>query len=210
MEGKTITKVLELESGYQALLLDDEEVAIVKVVTPDLSLDELRDFVGLIPEAAADPEEKKHNKASAEKKLEKKVDPEPEPEGDDYTWADLEAMGYKELKELCNENDLGTDPADYGEEEVDEFRKEVAEEIGVEVLAEEPASEAASSETPDDTYTWEDLVEMDYDELNDLCDENSLNTDPNDFDEKEDEDKLRRAIAKEINITPPPIKPKKK
>lgn len=213
MEGKTITKVLELESGYQALLLDDEEVAIVKVVTPDLSLRELREFVGAEAAPAADA------KPDKKPKLEKKKDPEPdpEPEGEDYTWVDLEAMGYKELKELCDDNNLGTDPEDYGEEEVDEFRKEVATEISVEVPEDaEPAAEAAdpgdagSSEAPDDTYTWDDLAEMDFDELNDLCDENTLQTDPNDYDSKDEEDKLRRAIAAEISITPPPLKPKKK
>ena len=45
---------------------------------------------------------------------------------------------------------------------------------------------------------------MDFEELEDLCDDKGLETDPDDFDE--DADKLRKAIAKEMGITLPKSK----
>ena len=217
MEGKTITKVLELESGYQALLLDNEEVAIVKVVTPDLSLDEVREFVGAeTPKTSV--KEKPAEKEPVKEKPAAKKDPEPDPDDEEeeegYNWADLLAMDYAGLKELCDDNDLGTDPKDYDEEEVEEFRKEIAEEIGVEVPddedEEEPTQTAGEPEPDeDDTYTWEDLKAMDIDELTDLVDENSLDIDPNEYDD-DSEDKFRRAIASLIGVEPPKVKPRKK
>jgi len=203
MKGRKIEEVIEIGNGYDALYLDNGEVAVVKVVTPNL-LKALEDKVSFgSPEEKLEPKEEK-----TEPKKEKKEEKE-ESDGDAYNWADLEAMDYAGLKELCDDNQLDTDPADYDEDEVDKFRKAVAEEIQVEVPEEAPAeSKAAEKETKDDEYNWDDLKQMDYDELSDLCDENNLDTDPNDFDESDEEDKLRRAIATEINITPPPLKKK--
>ena len=53
-----------------------------------------------------------------------------------------------------------------------------------------------------DPITGEALAEMDFEELEDLCDDKDLETDPDEFDE-EDVDKLRKAIAKEMGITLP-------
>ena len=50
---------------------------------------------------------------------------------------------------------------------------------------------------------------MDFEELEDVCDEKELDTDPDDFDE-DDVEKLRSAIAKELGITLPKAKGKKK
>lgn len=60
----------------------------------------------------------------------------------------------------------------------------------------------------DEEVTPESLAEMDYEELEDLCDEKDLDTDPDDFDEEEVE-KLRKAVAKELNITLPKAGKKK-
>ena len=43
---------------------------------------------------------------------------------------------------------------------------------------------------------------MDFEELEDLCDDKELETSPDDYDEK-DVDKLRSAIAKELGIKLP-------
>ena len=43
---------------------------------------------------------------------------------------------------------------------------------------------------------------MDFEELEDVCDDKDLDTDPDDFDE-EDIEKLRKAIAKELGIKLP-------
>ena len=204
MKGRTIEEVIEIGSGYDALYFDNGEVAVVKVVTPNL-LKDLEDKVSLNPEK----EEKPKPKEKEEKKPEAAAEPEASGGDESYNWKDLLEMDYAGLKELCDDNDLDTDPEDYDEDEVDKFREAVANEIEVEVPeAGETKPAAAAAETKDDEYTWEDLKQMDYDELSDLCDENELGTDPNDFDETDEEDKLRRAIAKEINITPPPAKKK--
>ena len=43
---------------------------------------------------------------------------------------------------------------------------------------------------------------MDFEELEDVCDDKDLDTDPDDFDE-EDVEKLRKEIAKELGIKLP-------
>ena len=43
---------------------------------------------------------------------------------------------------------------------------------------------------------------MDFEELEDICEDKDLDTDPDDYDE-EDVEKLRKAVAKELGITLP-------
>jgi hypothetical protein len=57
-------------------------------------------------------------------------------------------------------------------------------------------------EEEEEELTEEALAEMDFEELEDVCDDKDLDTDPNDFDE-EDIEKLRKAIAKELGIKLP-------
>jgi hypothetical protein len=60
-------------------------------------------------------------------------------------------------------------------------------------------------EGDDDEVTPEDLAEMDFEALEDLCDDKELETDPDEFDE-EDVEKLRKAVAKELGIALPKAK----
>ena len=48
----------------------------------------------------------------------------------------------------------------------------------------------------------EDLAEMDFEELEDVCDDKDLETDPDDY-EEDDIEKLRKAIAKELGLKLP-------
>lgn len=57
-------------------------------------------------------------------------------------------------------------------------------------------------EEEEEELTGEALAEMDFEELEDVCDDKDLDTDPDDFDE-EDIEKLRKAIAKELDIKLP-------
>lgn len=57
----------------------------------------------------------------------------------------------------------------------------------------------------EDEVTPEDLAEMDFEALEDLCDDKELETDPDEFDE-EDVEKLRNAVAKELGIALPKAK----
>jgi len=216
MEGKTIVKSLELENGYHLLGLDDDTVALVKVVSLSIQKEELLELLGEEdePEAEATKKEKEKKKSAP---VEEETD---EAEDDSYTWDDLKEMDFEELKDLVKDNDLDTDPTDFDEDdeaEVIAFRKEIAEEIEIEIPEEDEEDEEdsepeAEPEAEDDSYTWDDLKEMDFEELEELCDEQNLDTDPTDFDEDEngDEEKLRRHIAKELGITPPKAKKKKK
>ena len=73
------------------------------------------------------------------------------------------------------------------------------------IFGEEETEE--EEETPE--LTGEDLANMDFEELEDVCDDQDLDTDPDDFDEEEVE-KLRKAIAKELGIELPKKEKKSK
>ena len=51
----------------------------------------------------------------------------------------------------------------------------------------------------------EELAGMDFEELEDVCDDHSLDVDPDDY-EEEDIEKFRKAITKELGITLPKAK----
>ena len=64
---------------------------------------------------------------------------------------------------------------------------------------EEDDEEEAAAPSP------EELAGMDFEELEDVCDDHSLDVDPDDY-EEEDIEKFRKAIAKELGITLPKAK----
>lgn len=70
---------------------------------------------------------------------------------------------------------------------------------------EDDEDEEDEDEDEDDGVTPEDLAGMDFEALEDLCDDKELETDPDEFDE-EDVEKLRKAVAKELGITLPKAK----
>ena len=63
-------------------------------------------------------------------------------------------------------------------------------------------------EEEEEELTGEQLNEMDFEELEDICEDKSLDTDPDDYDEDEVE-KLRKAVAKELGINLPKKQEKK-
>lgn len=90
------------------------------------------------------------------------------------------------------------------------LEKEEVENLFEEEDSEEEEEEEESDNDEDDPeedseeeeLTGEQLAEMDFEELEDLCDENDLETDPDDFDE-DDIESFRKALAKELGITLP-------
>lgn len=60
----------------------------------------------------------------------------------------------------------------------------------------------SEEEEEEKELTGEELAEMDFEELEDVCDDKDLETDPDDYDEDEVE-KLRKAIAKELGLKLP-------
>lgn len=72
---------------------------------------------------------------------------------------------------------------------------------------EEDEEESDDDDDDDDSeeeeeLTGEELAEMDFEELEDVCDDKDLETDPDDYDE-DDVEKLRKAIAKELGLKLP-------
>ena len=94
------------------------------------------------------------------------------------------------------------------EEDEDEEEEEESDDDEDEEDEDEEESEDDSDEDEEDEdeeeeeLTGEALAEMDFEELEDVCDDKDLDTDPDDFDE-EDIEKLRKAIAKELGIKLP-------
>lgn len=94
---------------------------------------------------------------------------------------------------------------DEDEEEEEESDDDEDEDDSEEDEEDEEESEDDSDEDEEDEeeeLTGEALAEMDFEELEDVCDDKDLDTDPDDFDE-EDIEKLRKAIAKELGIKLP-------
>ena len=70
------------------------------------------------------------------------------------------------------------------------------------------SSEEEEEEEEEEELTGEQLNEMDFEELEDICEDKSLDIDPDDYDEDEVE-KLRKAVAKELGINLPKKQEKK-
>ena len=198
MEGKTIDKILELGDNVVLIKMDDGTYVSAKILDPEIPADTVSEFFG--EEAPAKAPKGKEEKASKAKEKEETKD-------DELTWDGLKEMKRKALVKLIEEKDLLADPDEF-EDDDDGLRKEIAEELDIEIPKKGKKEEPKEDAKQEDDYTWEDLQEMDFDELKELCEENKLDTDPDDFDD-DDDDKLRRAIAKECEIDIPAKKGKK-
>ena len=75
------------------------------------------------------------------------------------------------------------------------------------VAAVSPADDEEDDEDDEEAAapSPEELAGMDFEELEDVCDDHSLDVDPDDY-EEEDIEKFRKAIAKELGITLPKAK----
>ena len=107
-----------------------------------------------------------------------------------------EAEDSEDEEEDSDEDEEDEDDEDEDEDEEDEDEEDEDEE-------DEDEEDEDSDE--DDGVTPEDLAGMDFEALEDLCDDKELETDPDEFDE-EDVEKLRKAVAKELGITLPKAK----
>lgn len=98
------------------------------------------------------------------------------------------------------EEEEGDDDSDDDDEEEDSDDDDDEEDSDED--DEEEDSDEDGDEEDDDEVSPEDLAEMDFEALEDLCDDKELETDPDEFDE-ESVEKLRKAVAKELGITLP-------
>lgn len=97
------------------------------------------------------------------------------------------------------------------EEAEDEDEDESSDDEDDEDEASDDEDEDSSDEDDDEDeveISAEDLMGMDFEELEDLCDTNDLETDPDDY-EVDDIEKFRKQVAKELGITLPKATAKK-
>lgn len=108
---------------------------------------------------------------------------------DDGSYALLTPISAEDAEEI-----FGGESEDSDDEDEDEDEDEDSDD--------DEDEDSEEDEDEDDEVTPEDLAGMDFEALEDLCDDKELETDPDEFDE-EDVEKLRKAVAKELNITLP-------
>ena len=117
---------------------------------------------------------------------------------DDGSYALLTPISAEDAEDIFGGEAKDSDEEDEDEEDSDEEDSDEEDE-------DEEDSDDEDEEDEDDEVTPEDLAGMDFEALEDLCDDKELETDPDEFDE-EDVEKLRKAIAKELGITLPKAK----
>ena len=114
-----------------------------------------------------------------------------------------EIFGSEEDEDEEEEEESDDDEdAEESEDDEDEDDSEEDEEDEEESEDDEDEDDSEEEEEEEEELTGEALAEMDFEELEDVCDDKDLDTDPDDFDE-EDIEKLRKAIAKELGIKLP-------
>lgn len=107
-----------------------------------------------------------------------------------------------EEEEEESDDDEDEDEDEDDSEEDDDEDEDDSDEDEDEDDSDEDEEDEEEEEEEEEELTGEALAEMDFEELEDVCDDKDLDTDPDDFDE-EDIEKLRKAIAKELGIKLP-------
>lgn len=121
---------------------------------------------------------------------------------DDGSYALLTPISAEDAEDVfggeAEESD--DDDSDEDEDDSDDDEEDDSED------SDEDEDDSDDEESDDeDEVTPEDLAEMDFEALEDLCDDKELETDPDEFDE-EGVEKLRKAVAKELGIALPKAK----
>lgn len=118
---------------------------------------------------------------------------------------DAEDIFGGEAEDSEEEEDEDSEDEEEAEDSEDEDSEDEEEDEDEDDEEDEGEEEEDEDEDEDDGVTPEDLAGMDFEALEDLCDDKELETDPDEFDE-EDVEKLRKAVAKELGITLPKAK----
>lgn len=131
---------------------------------------------------------------------------------DDGSYALLTPISAEDAEEIfggesedSDEEDEDDESEDDEEDEDSDDDDEDSEEDEDDDDSDDEDEDDDEDEEEDDEVTPEDLAGMDFEALEDLCDDKELETDPDEFDE-EDVEKLRKAVAKELGITLPKAK----
>lgn len=102
-------------------------------------------------------------------------------------------------------DDEDEDEDDEDDEDSDDEDEDDSDEDDSDEDEDEDDEDDEDEEEEEEELTGEDLAEMDFEELEDVCDDKDLETDPDDF-EEDDIEKLRKAIAKELGLKLPAAK----
>ena len=121
---------------------------------------------------------------------------------DDGSYALLTPISAEDAEEIFGGESEDSDDEDEDDEDEDSDEDD---EDSDEEDEDDESEDGEEDEDSDDEVTPEDLAGMDFEALEDLCDDKELETDPDEFDE-EDVEKLRKAVAKELGITLPKAK----
>ena len=119
---------------------------------------------------------------------------------DDGSYALLTPISAEDAEEI-----FGGESEDSDEDDEDSDEDEDEDDEDSDEDEDEDDEDSDEDEDEDDEVTPEDLAGMDFEALEDLCDDKELETDPDEFDEG-DVEKLRKAVAKELGITLPKAK----
>ena len=110
-----------------------------------------------------------------------------------------ESDDEEEEEEEESDDDEEDDEEDDDDDDDDDSEEEEEEE---ESDDDDDDDDDSEEEEEEEELTGEELAEMDFEELEDVCDDKDLETDPDDYDE-DDVEKLRKAIAKELGLKLP-------
>lgn len=124
---------------------------------------------------------------------------------DDGSYAFLTPISAEDAEEIFGGESEDSDDEDEDDEDSDDDEDDESKDDEDSDDDEDEDEDGEEDEDEDDEVTPEDLAGMDFEALEDLCDDKELETDPDEFDE-EDVEKLRKAVAKELGITLPKAK----
>ena len=112
-------------------------------------------------------------------------------------------LSAEEAEDLFgSESDDEEEEEEESEDDDDDDDSEEEEEEESESDDDDDDDDDSEEEEEEEELTGEELAEMDFEELEDVCDDKDLETDPDDYDE-DDVEKLRKAIAKELGLKLP-------
>lgn len=116
--------------GLIFITYDDGSVEVT-MAPVSFTQEELMEALGLETEEEEDEDEDEDEDSSDEDDDEDDEDSSDDEDEVEISAEDLMGMDFEELEDLCDTNDLETDPDDYEVDDIEKFRKQVAKELGI-------------------------------------------------------------------------------
>ena len=216
---KTLTPAAENLQKVLNLLEDDEKTPL-ELITKGMSLSDMKSKVmeagGLVE--VEDMKELEADTIEVLKKLKVKLPENSDKKSDEWTWEEISKMKRTELEKLCKDNDLVTTVDDYDADQTPDFRKDVADEMGLEYpedTKEEPEGEPEEAVTPVVQLKTKELIKLTQEtkklqELKDIVTGQKLLSDvePDDFSGLQGARKIKVAMLSSLGYVKPEEKAK--